>query len=164
MSNETDPADHSSRNDHPGVVIRPPLLWLGLLLTGLLLDHLLAPDWGWPWLVRLIGAGLFLAGGALVLAAARQFRRAGTNVPTNRPSLTLVREGLYRRSRNPIYIGLITAYVGAAWALVSPMALLLLPVLIAVLRYGVIAREERYLRSRFAADYDAFCAVVPRWL
>ncbi len=154
----------SGSADSPGVLLPPPLLWFALLLAGLGLDALLDLEWGWPPLVRGLGLLFFTAGAVLAFRASRQFRRAGTPVPTWQATRTLVGDGLYRRSRNPIYVGMILGYAGAAWLLASPIALALLPVLVAVLRYGVIAREERYLESLFGDPYRAYCGRVPRWL
>jgi protein-S-isoprenylcysteine O-methyltransferase Ste14 len=73
-------------------------------------------------------------------------------------------DGLYRFSRNPIYLGFAITYAGLAIAMDSVLVLLLLvPCLIVVDRF-VIQREERYLSAKFGADYDAYRARVRRWL
>jgi protein-S-isoprenylcysteine O-methyltransferase Ste14 len=96
--------------------------------------------------------------------AIRAFRRARTNVETPKPALALVTDGVYARSRNPMYlaIGVLLAGV-AALADSGWLALLLVP-LLGVLRIGVIAREERYLDRKFGPPYRAYRARVRRWL
>ena len=80
------------------------------------------------------------------------------------PSTVLATDGLYRFSRNPIYLGFAITYAGLAVAMDSVLVLLLLiPCLIVVDRF-VIRREERYLSAKFGADYDAYRARVRRWL
>jgi hypothetical protein len=87
--------------------VRPPLVYLGSILLGLLLHF------AWPLpLVRhpvgaLIGAGVVLLAVGLFVTAVRTFRAASTPVPGNRPTTTIVRTGTYRLSRNPIYLGVL---------------------------------------------------------
>lgn len=150
--------------DNPGVVARPPLIYLGFLALGFMLDAVwpaafVTNDVQYP-----VGAVLIVAGVALTAMAIRQFRRAGTSVETSRPVNALVTNGLYRLSRNPIYIALSLIHAGIAiaadnaWALVS-----LIPVLI-ILHYGVILREERYLERKFGEEYRRYRGSVRRWL
>jgi protein-S-isoprenylcysteine O-methyltransferase Ste14 len=152
---------------HAGVRLPPPLLFLGALVLGIVLE------WLWPlyWLDSLppplrywLGGGLFLAGAALLAAAIRLFRRAGTAIPPWEPSTALVTTGVYGLSRNPIYLGMILIYVGIAFVFAASWAfLLLLPVLIA-LQIEVIRREETYLERRFGEAYRQYRQEVRRWL
>jgi protein-S-isoprenylcysteine O-methyltransferase Ste14 len=150
------------------VVIRPPVLFLLALAAGLLADRWIVPlDLvpGVRWLTRQWMAGaIIVAGVAVVVDCVRRFRRAGTRVQTSQPSTAIVESGLYRYSRNPIYLGLSCIHLGVAVADNNAwLPLLLLPVLV-VLRYGVIAREEAYLERRFGTRYAAYKARVRRWL
>jgi protein-S-isoprenylcysteine O-methyltransferase Ste14 len=154
--------------DRPGVIVRPPLLYLGAAAAGAVLDALwpatILPR-GLPALVQYpVGAALILAGLALVVACARRFLAAGTNVPTTRPTTAIVTSGLYRFSRNPIYVGLTLAYLGIAVAADSAWILALVVPVLLVMRYGVIAREERYLDEKFGDDYRRYKGSVRRWL
>ena len=161
-----DPARHSI--DDPataGVIARPPLLFLGALLLGLLLDWLLrlrlpAVDHA-HWIAGgsaiLIGLGLFAAGIA-------GFTRAGTPVPTNQPVRALVATGIHGRTRNPIYLGMFLVYGGLGLAARSPGILILFLPLALTIRVGVVAREEAYLEARFGDAYRDYKARVRRWL
>ena len=149
-----------------GVIARPPLLYGGFLLAGLALE------WFWPlgafsalpWeRSALLGGALMALGGALV-AAFRRFKAVGTNVPTWLPSTALATDGIYRLTRNPIYLGLTLIYAGIAIAAGSFWSVLLLVPLLAVMRIGVIAREEAYLTRLFGDEYRAYTARVRRWL
>lgn len=158
----------SESNDASNVAIRPPLLFLTALGAGLLADRWITPlDLvpGLRWSTRQwIGGAAVLGGMAVVVDCARRFRRAGTNVQTSRPSTTIVETGLYRYSRNPIYLGLSLIHLGIAVADNNAwLPILLVPVLL-MLRFGVIAREEAYLERRFGAQYIAYKARVRRWL
>ncbi len=153
--------------DTAGVVVRPPVLYLAALVLGGLLEFV------WPLGAGLINgslaqfaAGLVLvcAGAALLAAAMRKFKAAGTNVPTVLPSTALVTTGIYGRTRNPIYLGLSAVYAGLAVGLNAWWAMLLLAPVLVILQIGVIKREERYLEGKFGDDYRAYCARVRRWI
>ncbi len=152
------------RRDTPGVIARPPLIFFGVLASGLVLDWIQpAPFLPAP-AQYAAGAVLIALASALAFSAIVCFLRAGTNVPTTRPTTALVIVGPYRVSRNPIYTGMILLLLGigvmvdSAWvlALAAPFAL--------ILRYGVIAREERYLDGKFGDAYRAYRASVRRWI
>jgi protein-S-isoprenylcysteine O-methyltransferase Ste14 len=100
----------------------------------------------------------------LAFSAIACFLRAGTNVPTRRPATALVINGPYRFSRNPIYTGMIVLLLGIGVMVDSAWILAMAVPLALVLRYGVIAREERYLEAKFGAPYRAFRENVRRWI
>ena len=142
---------------------RPPIVYLGAIGLGLL------AHWFWPVLLLPapigvpIGVLLVLAAVALFIASVRTFRRAGTPVPGNQPTTTIVRAGPYRFSRNPIYLAFTLLQVGlAAW--INSLALLLavLPAH-ALMALLVIPREERYLEARFPSEYPPYKREVRRW-
>jgi protein-S-isoprenylcysteine O-methyltransferase Ste14 len=111
-----------------------------------------------------IGAGVVLLAVGLFVASVRTFRAAGTPVPGNQPTTTIVSTGPYRFSRNPIYLAFsalqvgIALWVGSLWLLVT-----LVPAL-ALMSFWVIPREERYLEARFPSEYLPYKASVRRWL
>jgi protein-S-isoprenylcysteine O-methyltransferase Ste14 len=146
-----------------GVIARPPRIMLGFLLSGAALDVLL-PGPTLPAAVR-FGAGPALAAGGMVLMAAAmgRFKAVGTPVETCKPTSALATDGPYRYSRNPIYLAGLLLYGGLALMIGPWTFCLALPFALAI-RYGVIAREERYLADRFGAAYDAYRRAVPRWL
>jgi protein-S-isoprenylcysteine O-methyltransferase Ste14 len=154
-------------NDNPGVVMRPPLLYLTMLALGWgfgLFEPLpLATSGGRAALVG-AGAALFVAGVVLAMLCFRRFSSAGTNVPTTLPTKALVTAGPYRFSRNPIYLALTSIYFGIALLLNSGWILILAIPLLVTMRYGVIAREERYLEAKFGDAYRAYKDKVRRWL
>ncbi len=150
--------------DNPGVIAPPPLIFLGFLLLGLVLDAL------WPLAILpdvtqyLLGIVLFGLGIGLSVTCIAHLRRLGTDFRTHKPASTLVTDGPYRVSRNPIYIALSLVHIGIAVAVDSPWMLAMLIPALAVVRIGVIAREERYLEARFGDDYRRYRASVRRWL
>jgi protein-S-isoprenylcysteine O-methyltransferase Ste14 len=103
-------------------------------------------------------------GGAVALSARMRFSRAGTDVRPWKPSRSIVTEGVYRLTRNPMYLGLTLAYLGLAGAFSSVAALAILPLLLAYIQIAVIAREERYLAAKFGDAYRDYTSRVRRWI
>jgi len=101
---------------------------------------------------------------ALVACAIATMTRAGSNVPTNLPTTTIVDTGPYRFTRNPIYLGMFLGLIGLAIAFENLWLLLMLVPFALVIRYGVVAREEAYLERKFGDDYRRYRASVRRWL
>jgi protein-S-isoprenylcysteine O-methyltransferase Ste14 len=150
--------------DRPGIIAPPPLIYLVPFAAGLWLQRRLPlslelGEWalwlGWP----LAGAGCL--GFVLALMA---LARAGTSVNPYRASIAVAAAGIYRFSRNPIYLADTLLYLGAALLWGSGWQLLLLPVALGVVQKGVIAREEAYLERKFGADYLEYKNRVRRWL
>jgi len=155
----------SSAPDSPGVIVFPPLLYVGTLLLGLGI-HLLRPMHlaSWALWVRIIGAVLVVASGALSRWASGTMRRAGTNVLPNKPTLNIVTDGPFRFSRNPLYVAGALLYLGLTLICNSAWPLVLFVPLLVVLDWGVVRREERYLEAKFGDPYRAYKARVRRWL
>ena len=152
--------------DHAGVRVPPPLIFLALVVIGPLLDRLLGFTplrLGEP-LRTVLVIVLVFAGLAIVLAAIRGFARAGTRVEPWAPSSAIVSDGLYRFSRNPMYVGMAIVMLGLALILSSLSSLLMVIVGVLVIDRFVIRREEAYLEGKFGEDYRAYRRRVRRWL
>ena len=151
--------------DTANVIIRPPIAWAAAALAGLALDWLVPLPFV-PAAVPAGGVGAMVVALALALGAwaVATIIRAGSNVPTNLPSTTIVETGPYRFTRNPIYLGMGLTLIGLAIAFDSLWPLLTLVPFALVIRYGVVAREEAYLARKFGEVYGGYCARVRRWL
>src|SRR6267154_447870 len=113
---------------------------------------------------HLAGAALAAAGLVMIVIGTRRFQAAGTNVPPNLPTTALVVDGIYRRTRNPLYLGATLVYLGLSVVAGSFWAIGLVVPLLGVINTGVIAREERYLEQKFGDTYRAYQARVRRWV
>src|SRR5262245_9547779 len=132
--------------DTANVIVRPPIAWAVAVLAGLALNWLLPLPFvpamvpaGW------LGAIVFVLALTLFAWAIATITRAGSNVPTNQPTTTIVDSGPYRHTRNPIYLGMLLGLIGLAIAFNSLWLLLTLVPFALVIRYGVVTREEAYL-------------------
>lgn len=145
----------------------PPLVQVLLVAGGMwALSHelpaLAAPDAIRHGLAAIVG----LAGIASSLAGKLQFGRASTTVNPLAPerASALVTRGIYRYTRNPMYLGFLlallgwAAYLGNAWTLIGPAAFVLY-----MDRFQIMP-EERALWALFGDEYRAYCASVRRWI
>jgi protein-S-isoprenylcysteine O-methyltransferase Ste14 len=150
----------------PGASVPPTVVYAGGFgLAGWLhaVDPLVLLAGGGP-LVAVVG-GMFVASGiALFLWSLRILFLARTGIMLQKPATALMKDGPYRWSRNPQYVAFTAIYVGAALVMNAVWPFLLLAPVLALVVYGVIDREERYLRSTFGSDYDLYCQEVRRWL
>jgi protein-S-isoprenylcysteine O-methyltransferase Ste14 len=143
----------------------PPIIYLAVVVVGVAMQWL-APLEPWPGRAARLAVGLPLlaAGLGIPIAAGYRFNRAGTPVDPTAQATALVTGGVYRFTRNPMYLGATLLGVGlglvGGWPWVSLAALAMPPLLTAL----AIRREERWLEARFGDEYCAYCARVRRWL
>jgi len=134
-------------------------LTLGLVLTWTVGDPLgpsaaaAAPGWA------LVAAFVVWNGWALVTMARHQ-----TALLPGGATTTVIDRGPFAWSRNPLYVGLLVLSAGTALVVGSLWALVALPLEWALLRWGAVLPEERYLAAKFGATYADYAGRVRRWL
>ncbi len=150
--------------DNPGVRVPPPILLIVAILAGYGLQQAWAlelPNWsGWSAAARaLIGVGV-----ATLIIGWVQFYRAKTNIQPHKPASNLMQSGLYRFSRNPIYVSGLLLQLGIALLMNNLWIVLFVPVSKFVFDRYIIAREEAYLERAFGEVYVDYKRTVRRWL
>ncbi|WP_298207600.1 isoprenylcysteine carboxylmethyltransferase family protein [Ferrimicrobium sp.] len=143
--------------------IPPPLLVLGAIGVGALLDGLVGMRQPPAKLLRIIGHTTTIAGGSLIGSAFIAMVRSGNSPDPRTPVQQLNQNGVFQWSRNPIYLGMLLNQLGVGLARRSAVTIALLPVTMAILRWKVIEGEETYLASRFGDEYREYRDRVPRW-
>ena len=111
-----------------------------------------------------LGAAPILGGIAVAILAARQFERAGTNIVPLTPSTTLVTDGMFAWSRNPMYSSMTAILIGTAMLLDRAWPWIVVPVFVAILRLHFIRHEERLMEATFGQAYLDYKRRVRRWL
>ncbi len=153
--------------DGAKVWLKPPYLFAGALILGLVLtltypiEARSALVGGWA---DTSGVILMILGIIGVFASITQLRAAGTTIVPGQPTHRVVTGGLYRFSRNPMYVAMTAFYIGVSLTAGSLWALLLLIPVLVIMNIGVIAPEERYLERKFGEEYRAYKRIVRRWL
>ncbi|MEO6941044.1 MAG: isoprenylcysteine carboxylmethyltransferase family protein [Candidatus Kapaibacterium sp.] len=162
----TDQASNRSTDqatDNAGIQFPPPFIYIIPLVLGILAEHwwplVILPVW-----LRMVLGGLSLAISlGILITGAYELRRNKTAIVPHDPATVLVESGIYSRTRNPLYLGLIFFYLGFAFLFSSLWAIILLPDVIFVIQRFVIAKEEAYLERRFGEAYLEYKQRVGRW-
>ncbi len=137
------------------------------LLLGLVLHFVPSLNVAFPIPARLrivVGVVLVLAGVIAVVLARRGLKSAGQPAAPGKPTTQIVEAGIYRFSRNPLYLGLVAVLpglglsVGIAWWVILTLPMFFL------LQHLLIIPEEQYLLGRFSEQYAAYMSRVRRWL
>jgi protein-S-isoprenylcysteine O-methyltransferase Ste14 len=113
---------------------------------------------------QFLGSALLVAGLALLVLAGGLFSRADTGMVPFRDTRVLVTHGLYRYSRNPMYLALALVLLGVAVTVGSTVALLVPVAFLLIMDRRFIRAEERQLEALFGEEYRAYCRRVRRWL
>jgi protein-S-isoprenylcysteine O-methyltransferase Ste14 len=150
--------------DNAGVIAPPPLIYLGPLALGLLLNRKsripflprgVARALGWP----LLGSGVLLMSWFVIT-----MRRADTPMDPREPVSNLATDGPFRYTRNPAYLSMAMIYAGVSSLANALSSILLLPAVLLVIQRGVIEREERYLERKFGEEYLRYKEQARRWV
>jgi len=134
------------------------LMWLTPAVAGLVQT---------PYLARVLGAVVLVCvGQGIAIAGMIAFRRAKTTVNPVQASLasSLVTGGVFRYTRNPMYVGFLLTLLAWAVFLANPLALLWVAVDVLYITRFQIIPEERVLASLFGAEYEAYKGRVRRWV
>ena len=145
-------------------VIYPPT-WLLISLIAIFSLNELYPLVRFTSLAgQLAGGLLILIGLVLLVSANGLFVRAGTDVIPFREVSTLVTTGVYRFSRNPMYLGMALVLLGCALTVGAVYALLVPVVFAVIIEVRFIRPEEALLRELFPVEFPVYCAQVRRWI
>lgn len=116
------------------------------------------------WVAWIVGALPIVCGVALTGSAILKFKTVGTTVRPDRAASTLVIAGPYKVTRNPMYVGLASVYLGIAIAGQSVWAIILLPIVLMVIERWAIQPEEAFLERHFGTEYFSYKKRARRWI
>jgi len=120
-------------------------------------------SFGGPWADFV--AGLLIGGGLIFMAlAVTEMRRQKTTVIPHREADRLVQSGIFKRSRNPIYLGDTLILAGLIFRFDAPIALPLVPIFLWIIERHFVLPEEDRLRRKFRADFARYCEKTRRWI
>jgi protein-S-isoprenylcysteine O-methyltransferase Ste14 len=145
-------------------IIYPPI-WLVFGLISIFSLNELMPGvrftgiWG-----QAVGGLIILVGLVFLLLAGDLFKRAGTDLVPFKNVYALVTTGIYRYTRNPMYVGMTAILLGCGITVGAALSLLVAPVFMVIIELRFIRPEEDMLRGLFPDDFPGYCASVRRWL
>jgi protein-S-isoprenylcysteine O-methyltransferase Ste14 len=155
-----------SSQDHPNVVVFPPLILAAVVLLSCLLQWPLPigflASFGQSWRIPL-GVIVVVSGISLAATGRRMLTRLGTNVSPLRPTTALATDGIFKRTRNPLYSGGTLVMLGIAIVFALDWLLLLIIPSVLLLHFGVVRREEQYLEQKFGDRYRHYKLNVARY-
>lgn len=155
-----------NKKNHPGVYVPPPLIYVAFFFISFVLQKMYPLDRSWLNTKgsQYLGYLLILLFCLLAFVAIRKFFISKNTLVTIKPATSLQTTGIYRFTRNPMYLSLLFLYGGIAFFKGNWWTFLLLPLLIAIIQLYVIRNEEEYLQNAFGEQYEAYKKRVRRWI
>lgn len=152
--------------DHPNVNknIHPPMVALLFIIIAYFLGRFAPLPFTAPAILRNIGFTLTFIGFLLGVGAFIEFRKARTTLDPHGSVKQIVTSGVYRFTRNPIYLGFMLMVIGLPLNSGLYWGLLVSPFFAMTMSRLVIEREEAYLEKKFKDQYAAYTSRVRRWL
>jgi protein-S-isoprenylcysteine O-methyltransferase Ste14 len=144
--------------------IMPTTLLLLALLAMLIVWWLLPADRWISFPERLLGSLPLLVGLGLSIMGSNKFEQVGTNIKTFADPDVLITDGLYRFSRNPMYLGFVLVLLGVTVLLGSLSTLLVTAVYFLITDRWYIQYEEQALTKKFGARYQQYKTRTRRWI
>ena len=148
----------------PGVRLPPPFIYVAFLAAGFALQGAARLPSFASWPAFFIGGAMALVALGIAMLGFRAFRAAETTVRPDKPASSLMTQGIFARTRNPLYLSLLLLFCGIAVFFGALGPLILAPLLVFTMQRLVVTREERYLTGKFGRDYVDYCRRVRRWI
>jgi protein-S-isoprenylcysteine O-methyltransferase Ste14 len=156
----------AKEHDHPGInpMVQPPIVASIFIVIAYILGRFIPVPIAAPSIVRNIGLILTFLGFLLGIGAMLEFQRARTTLDLHGSAKQLVTSGVYRFTRNPIYLGFLLMVVGLPLNSGLYWGIVMVPFYVVTMNRLVIEREESYLEKKFKNVYPDYKARVRRWL
>ncbi|NIM61593.1 MAG: isoprenylcysteine carboxylmethyltransferase family protein [Acidobacteria bacterium] len=149
--------------NYPRKILPPVYFLLALIVMGALHRYVpVAVLVASPY--RYGGVALIVLGLGVTIAAAGLFFKLGTPLRPFEESTLVVTTGMFRFTRNPMYLGMVLVLVGTAVMLGTLVAFLPVPPFVAIIRLRFIRNEERFMEDLFGEEYLAYKRKVRRWI
>jgi protein-S-isoprenylcysteine O-methyltransferase Ste14 len=155
-----------SQKDRPSInkFVHPPVVTLIFVGIAHLLGWYIRVPFGVPSILQTIGFWSTVGGFLLAVGALIEFKKAGTTLDPHGSATSLVTGGVYRFSRNPIYLGFLLMVVGLPLNSGFYSGIVLAPFFALTMNRLVIEKEEAYLEKKFGEEYTGYRSGVRRWV
>ena len=152
--------------DRPNIspMVHPPIVALMFIVISYFLGRFAPIPFVAPMVLRNIGLFLTFIGFLLGIGAFLEFRKARTTLDPHGSAKQVVTSGVYRFTRNPIYLGFLLMVIGLPLNSGLYWGIVLAPLYIMTMTSLVIEREEAYLEKKFKDQYTGYKSRVRRWL
>jgi protein-S-isoprenylcysteine O-methyltransferase Ste14 len=152
--------------DHPNIspIVHPPIVALIFILIAYFLGRFAPLPFTAPPVLQYIGLVLTFIGVLLGLAAFMEFRRVRTTLDPHGSAKQLVTSGVYRFTRNPIYLGFLLMVIGLPLNSGLYWGFVMAPFYVLTMNRLIIQHEEAYLERKFGKAYTSYTSRVRRWV
>jgi protein-S-isoprenylcysteine O-methyltransferase Ste14 len=156
----------AKEHDHPNIspMVHPPVVALMFIVLAYFLGRFVPLSFAAPPVLRYVGLAMTFAGFLLGIGALVEFRKAHTTLDPHGSARQLVSSGIYRFTRNPIYLGFLLMVIGLPLNSGLYWGLVLAPFYIFMMNRLIIQHEEAYLARKFGKTYTSYTSRVRRWL
>jgi protein-S-isoprenylcysteine O-methyltransferase Ste14 len=156
----------AKESDRPNIspIVHPPVVTLAFLLIVYALGRFVPVPLTVPAMLRYIGLAFAFVGFLLGIGAFIEFMKARTTLDPHGAAKQLVTSGIYRFTRNPIYLGFLLVLVGLPLYFGLYWGIVLAPLYVFLMNRLVIQHEEAYLERKFGKMYMDYTSQVRRWL
>lgn len=144
--------------------VHPPIVALMFIVIAYFLGRFVPLPFVAPMILRNIGLILTFVGFLLGIGAFLEFRKARTTLDPHGSAKQLVTSGIYRFTRNPIYLGFLLMVIGLPLNSGLYWGIVMAPLYVIMMNRLVIEREEAYLEKRFRDVYSSYTSRIRRWL
>jgi len=160
------PDNNNSSGDSADIRIAPLLLFIICTASGILMEYQFPNSFLRDEVtIRLVtGLILIIVSGLIALSSIVSLVRNHTPFDPARPTVRIVQDGVFRFSRNPMYLSLLVLQGGAAFLTASIWLLVAAAGLFVLLSVYAVRPEEKYLMKKFGDEYRAYCNSVRRWI
>ena len=156
----------ATEHDHPNIspMVHPPVVALMFIVLAYLLGRFFHLSLAAPPIVRYTGLAMTFMGFLLGIGAFIEFRKAHTTLDPHGSAKQLVTSGIYRFTRNPIYLGFLLMVIGLPLNSGLYWGIVLAPFYVLMMYRLIIQHEEAYLTRKFGKTYSSYTSRVRRWL
>jgi protein-S-isoprenylcysteine O-methyltransferase Ste14 len=156
----------AKEQDHPNVspMVHPPIVALMFIVLAYFLGRFAPLPFSVPAILRYLGLAMTFVGFLLGIGAFMEFRKAHTTLDPHGSAKHLVTSGIYRFTRNPIYLGFLLMVIGLPLNSGLYWGLVMAPFYVFTMNRLIIQNEEAYLERKFGKAYTSYTSRVRRWL
>lgn len=156
----------TKEQDRPNIspMVHPPVVALMFIVLAYFLGRFVPLSFAAPPVLRYVGLAMTFAGFLLGIGAFLEFRKARTPVDPHASAKHLVTSGIYRFTRNPIYLGFLLMVIGLPLNSGLYWGIVLAPFYVLLMYRLIIRHEEVYLERKFGKAYTSYTSRVRRWL
>ncbi len=156
----------AKEKDHPNInpMVHPPIVALMFIAIAYFLGRFVALPFVVPLVLRYVGLVMTFVGFLLGIGALNEFRKARTTLDPHGSVKKLVTSGIYRFTRNPIYLGFLLMVIGLPLNSGLYWGIVMAPFYMITMSRLVIEPEENYLEKKFKDTYTNYKSQVRRWL